>query len=353
MNKMIAIFRIKPGTRLTPDRGAYTATAVFLPLLILVALNQREFAVMVMLGALLVAFANVNVPYKMRALLLGVATIGGALLTIPGRLIRGPWWLGIVEVFLVTLISGLFSVYGQSAAALGLYLTIPFVVSLGSSGGPATALPAAAGYLLGGVILMLFALAPALLRRQNVLLEEQAQQTRMSKPTLAPLIAQLTFASPISRYALLRAVGAASAAAIGWGLAAPYPYWAALTVIICAREDRKVSLLVTAQYAVASIIGALLADLLIIYIPVTLVIGLIVIAVTFITFTIKDLNYAIQVFCLTNLTLLLISLSTSGQSFARWRVEASLIGAAIVLIVTFVSDAFVFEKRKQQPSLQQ
>jgi hypothetical protein len=327
---------------------------MFLPLLILAALGQSELGAMAMLGALLVAFANVNIPYRQRAWLLGIATVGGALLTIAGRLIRGPWWLGVVEIFLVTCISGLFSVYGRSAALLGMYLTIPFVVSLGSSGGPTTALPAAEGYLLGGMILMLFALAPELLKRQqNAVVEGRAQQARMSKPTFALLIAQLTFTSPMSRYTLLRAVGAASAAAIGWGLAAPYPYWAALTVIICAREDRKVSLLVTAQYAIASIAGALLADLLITYIPGVLVIGLIVVAVTFITFTVKDLNYAIQVFCLTNLTLLLISLGTSGQSFARWRVEASLIGAIIVLAVIFVSDTFLFGKRERQPLLQQ
>jgi Fusaric acid resistance protein-like len=353
MNRMAALFRIKPGTRLNPSRGAYTAIAVFLPLLILAALNQGAFGAMVMLGTLLVAFANVDIAYRVRAWLLGVATIGGALLTALGHIISGPWWLITIEIFLAALISGLLAVYGQGAAIVGLLLSIPFVIALGNPNGLATALLAAEGYLLGGVILMLFALAPALLGRQQNTLKKQTQQAKKPKPTLTTFTAQFTFTSPMSRYALLRAVGAASAAAIGWGLGAPYPYWAALAVIICAREDREVSLLITAQYVTANILGALLAYLMIVSVHNSLIIGLIVVAITFITFTVKDLNYAIQVFFLTNLTLLLISLETSGQSFARWRVESILIGAGIVLVVILVSDTFIFGKKERRPILQQ
>ena len=353
MNRMAALFRIKPDARLMPGRGVYTAIAMFLPLLILVALGQSQLGAMAMLGALLVAFANINIPYRQRAWLLGIATVGGALLTALGRLLSGPWWLITLEIFFVVFIGGLLSMYGQGAAVVGLFLTIPFIISLATPGGPATALLAAGGYLLGGAILMLFALGSALLRRRQPISEVKEQPTGTPGATCATLVSHLTFTTPLSRYTLIRAAGAASAAAIGWGLGASYPYWAALTVIICTREDRETSLFITIQYVIATILGSLIADWLITYTHNnSLVIGLNVVAVTFITFTIKDLNYAIQVFFLTNLTLLLISLSTSGQSFAWWRVGSILIGAVIVLIVIFVSDAFIFEKRERQPFLQ-
>lgn len=353
MNKMMALFRIKPDTRLTPGRGAYTAIAMFLPLLILAALGQSELGAMAMLGALLVAFANVNIPYRQRARLLGIATVGGALLTALGRLLSGPWWLITLEIFLIVFIGGLLSMYGSGAAVVGLFLTIPFIISLATPGGPATALPAAGGYLLGGAILMLFALGSALLRRHHSVSEVKEQPNRTPVTTRATLISHLTFTTPLSRYALLRAAGAASAAAIGWGLGASYPYWAVLTVIICARGGRETSLFITTQYIIATIVGSLLANLFIAYTHNPLVIGLTVVAITFITFTVKDLNYAIQVFFLTNLTLLLISLGASGRSFAWWRIESILIGSVIVLAVTLISDAFIFGKREQQPFLQQ
>jgi hypothetical protein len=351
--KMADLFQIKADARLTPGKAAYTAAAVFLPLLILAALGQKTLGAAAMLGALLVAFANADIPYRQRALLLGVATVGGALFTALGRLVGGAWWLVTLEIFLVVLVGGLLSIYGTGVAMVGLLLTIPFVIALGSPGGLTTALTAAEGYLIGGAILTALALGFTLLGQHKHAAEVKKQPARTPGTTPRTMLrSHLTFSTPLSRYALLRAVGAASAAAISWGSGMLYPYWAVLTVIICARESRETSLFVTAQYIVATIAGALLAYLFIVSVHNPLAIGLIIVAITFITFTVKDLNYTIQVFLLTNLILLLISLSTSGQSFAKWRVESILIGAAIVLIVTFVNEALTFVN-KERPFLQQ
>jgi hypothetical protein len=66
-------------------------------------------------------------------------------------------------------------------------------------------------------------------------------------------------------------------------------------------------------------------------------VGLIVVSVTAIAFTVKDLNYAIYTFFMTNLTLLLISLSTPDRSphTVSLRVYATLLGAGIVVAITF------------------
>src|SRR3989442_3415850 len=104
-------------------------------------------------GALLAAFGGAGTSARTRAWSLFMTAIGGTLMTALGRLIAGPWWVEIVEIFLVVFISGLLSVYGRVAATMGLLLTITFVVSLATPGGPATALPAAGGHLpLGGVL---------------------------------------------------------------------------------------------------------------------------------------------------------------------------------------------------------
>src|SRR5437588_4656150 len=155
---MAVPFRSSSGAKPNPVKGFYTALAMFLPLLVLTMLGQNAFGVLVMTGALLTSFGDIGTSYRTWAWSLLMTAAGGALMTALGRLIGRPWWVEIVEIFLVVFISGLLSVYGRAAAVMGLLLTITFVVSLANSGGPATALPAAGGFLLGGAILMLFAL---------------------------------------------------------------------------------------------------------------------------------------------------------------------------------------------------
>jgi hypothetical protein len=257
-------------------------------------------------------------------------------MTALGRLIGGPWWVEIVEIFLVVFISGLLSAYGRVAATMGLLLTIPFVSSLANRSGPATALPAAGGFLLGGAILMLFALLFAWLQSHRSMPSNDVRPNR-SQPPLTTRASQLTLTSPLLRFSLLRAVGAAVAAGSAWILGVPPFYWAALTVIICTQQDQKTSLMMALQYVVATYLGALLAAVVIAVVQNLLVLELVVVAITFLAFTIKDLNYLLYLFFFTILILLLISIGMSGQSLAVWRVVTILIGAWIVLVITFLS----------------
>ena len=73
------------------------------------------------------------------------------------------------------------------------------------------------------------------------------------------------------------------------------------------------------------------------------VLELIVVTNTFLAFTIKDLNHFLYLFFFTILILLLISIGMSGQSLAVWRVVTILIGAWIVLVITFLSQLPFFK----------
>jgi hypothetical protein len=273
-----------------------------------------------------------------------MTAVGGALMTALGQLIGGPWWGEIVEIFLVVFISGLLSVYGRGAAVMGLLLTIAFVISLANRGGPATALPAAGGFLLGGAILMLLALLFAWLQSHRNTPSNDVQPNR-SQPTGTTLTARLTLASPLLRFSLLRAVGAAIAAGSGWIWGGPPFYWAALTVITCTQQDQGASQMKALQNVIATCLGALLAGVLIAGVQNALVLGLIVVAITFLAFTVKDLNYLLYFFFFTILILLLISIATSGQSLAVWRVVTILIGAGIALVITFLGQMSFFERK--------
>jgi len=342
MKRMAVLFRSNSGAKPNPVKGFSTALAMFLPLFVLTMLGQRAFGVLVMTGALLTSFGDIGTSYRTQAWSLGMTAVGGALMTALGRLIGGPWWVEIVEIFLVVFISGLLSVYGRVAATMGLLLTIAFVSSLAKRSGPATARPAAGGFLLGGAILMLFAFLFAWLQSHRSMPRNEVRPNR-SQPTLTTRAAQLTLTSPLLRFSSLRAVGAAVAAGSGWILGGPPFYWAALTVIICTKQDQKASLMMALQIVVATYLGALLADVLIAGMQNVLALELIVVAITVLAFTIKDLNYLLYLFFFTILILLLISIGMSGQSLAVWRVVTILIGTWIVLVITFLSQLPFFK----------
>jgi hypothetical protein len=343
MERIAVLFRSNSSTKPNPVKGFYTALAMFLTLL-----GQRAFGVLVMTGALLTSFGDIGTSYRTRARLQGMTAVGGALMTALGRLIGGLWWVEIMEIFLVVFISGLLSVYGRVAAVMGLLLTISFVISLANHGGPATALPAAGGFLLGGAILMLFALLFAWPQSHRNTPSNDVRPNR-SQPTRPTLAAQLTLTSPLLRFSLLRAVGAAIAAGSGWIWGGQPFYWATLTVITCTQQDQQVSRMKALQNVIATCLGALLAGVLIVGVQNALVVGLIVVAITFLAFTFKDLNDLLYLFLFTILILLLISIATSGQSLAVWRVVTILFGAGIVLVITFL-DQMPFFERKIIPS---
>jgi len=278
-----------------------------------------------------------------------VIAVGGALMTALGRLIGGPWWVEGIEIFLAVLLSGLLTAYGRATAAVGTLLTIILVLSLSTRSGPASAWSAAAGFLLGGVTLLLFALLFARFQAGCYAPENEARTSR-SRPTLATFTEQLRWTSPLFRFSGLRALGAAVASGIGWTLSGPYPYWAVLTVITCARPEKKTSQVLALQYCVATLLGALLADLLIAGVQSSLVIGLIAVAVTFLAFTVKELNYVLHLFFLTNLILLVASIGRADHAFVAWRVLAILIGSGIVLVITLLNQE-ILVKNKAVPGV--
>lgn len=354
IERIAILFRSKPDSKLNPVKGIYTALAIFLPLIILIWFGYGKFGVLVMLGALLTSFGDVGTSYRTQARSMGITAAGGTIMTALGHITSDPWWLALLTLFLVIFISGLFCVYGQIIAALGLLLMFPLVVSLGMHEGPATALLAAAGYLLGGAILLLCALMATLLKPRYMVVRNTAPAVRRPRPTLRVFTSQFTFASPKLRYVLLRSLGAIGAVAICWWLRGAYPYWAAITVLVCARQDTHMSQTAALQYGFATLVAALLAEVLIVAVQSFLVLGLIVLLVTFLAFSVKDHHYIIYVFFLTTLTLLLISIGTAGASFSIWRIVATLVGVAIVLIIILLNQAltFVFESRKQHSFLQ-
>jgi uncharacterized membrane protein YccC len=294
------------------------------------------------LGALFVSFGDTGSAVRRRVqtmgvATMGVATMGGALLFALGRSIGHVWWLAAPVVFLAALAAGIVVVYGSAAVTVGLILTIAFVSALGTGGGPAAAVASAVGFAIGGLSALLLALAPGVLRRrQRAATTPPQAAARRRRPLLAPLLAALTFSSPTLRFAALRAAGATAAGSIIWLLGVSYPQWAVLPVLLGVRPDRDVSLVTTVRRVVGTILGAVVADLVIVAVHDLLIRALLAVAVMVLAFTVRNLNDALFIGALTLMTLLLISIPTAGRSLASRQVLETLVGATIALAVTWL-----------------
>jgi uncharacterized membrane protein YccC len=345
-NSMRNVFQIESGA-LNLTKGVRTAAGIFLPLYLCYRLHNLSFGITVALGVLIVSYCDPgpSLPYARRAKIVSMSTVLGALVLALGRSVGSPWWLAVPAIFLATFLAGCFSVLGRIPAAVSLTLCILFVVGLGQAGGPGVALSSLAGFLLGGAILLFLVLLPwplqqfrtarSSLREDRVPQAVEAPPALRERSSLATITSQMTWTSPLFRFNVFKALGAALAASLGWGLGLLYPHWAAVTVIIAVRPSREASITTLVQNVLATILGALVAAWLITNVQSLLVLLLIVVLNGIVGITFKEVNYAISVFFLTTILMLLLSLQTPGIPFIKLRVVETLVGAAIALGVIF------------------
>jgi Fusaric acid resistance protein-like len=336
-----AAWRVTPGAQLDPARGIRAAVAALVPLIVLAASGHVALGAMAALGALLVSLCDVAASARVRFASLGLATLGGALLFSLGRSIGDLWWLAVPAIFVATLIAGLVTTYGRAAAAMGLFLNVTFALALGLGGGPAVALPSLFGFMIGGISVLIVGFAPATLhrlRRSPATTQAQVPPARTGEPSLAPPPEQLTFKSPVWRFAAFRAAGAAVAGEIGWLLDLSHPHWAVMVVILSVRPDLETSLIATTQRLAGTVLGVVVAELVIVAVHDPLALALMAVALMVVAFAVKDLNNALFVFFLTIMTLTLVSIPTGGLSHATalLRVLTALVGAGIALIVAYL-----------------
>jgi uncharacterized membrane protein YgaE (UPF0421/DUF939 family) len=109
-----------------------------------------------------------------------------------------------------------------------------------------------------------------------------------------------------------------------------------LPVIVCVLPDRELSLVKTAQYVAGAVMGAIVAVAVIVAVHDPLVLALLAVALIVIALSVQDLSYALFVFCLTIMLLLLISIPMGGPALVGLKVATALVGGAIALAVTLL-----------------
>ena len=316
------------------------AVAMLLPLLVLEVLGRNHVgsnaAVGTLLGVLFVAFCDLGPSLRIRAWAMAAGATLGALLMELGSAIGGSWWVVVPTLALATFLSGVLSVYGPVVAQVGVILTIVFAVALGRDGGPASAVPAALGFIFGGTffpLLVFVSFLPGMLPHP---IGQASKAARVPLPPTVPRPGSIRRSSLV-RFAALRATGVALIAGLAWGAGIPYPQWAPVVVIGSVRPNQMAALRLTTQRVIGTILGAGLADLVLAWVHDPSVLAGLAVGGVFMAFTVKDVNHTFFIFFLTVLTLLLVNIPAPGPTHAALRVVTTLIGAAAALGVSWLS----------------
>jgi uncharacterized membrane protein YccC len=333
------VFESKRGM-LNPAKGVKVIMAMLV--VVLIALEEPQFTIPVLVGALFTAYNDMNQPDPIRVRVLCTASFVGALTFALGRAISPySWEIPAPSIFLATLLAGFCGVYGQIVAVVAMLINVIFLTGLTMSGGPSIALETFVGFAVGGLITTFFLLLPWPPRRspREQISEPAASQPAqsISRPLLAPFLTQFKFRTPIAIFSLVKTLGVTLAAAISWGLSFPYPQWAPTTTIITILPDPRMSFVAILQNVLGTLLGALSATVLILVLGQTILLVPIVALALLIGFMVKDINAGFFLFFMTNCLLLLLSFSEPGQiSHIKVRLLETVIGAAIALLVELI-----------------
>jgi uncharacterized membrane protein YccC len=334
---MWQVFWCTASTRFTPARGARVALAMLPPLVGIAVLGHSRVgsnvAVGTLLGVLFVAPCDQGTSLRIRAQAMTVGSLVGALLVGLGSWIGGPWWVAMPALAVTTFLSGLLPLYGTVVAQMGTTLTVLVAFALGRGGGPATAVPTALGYLLGGILFLSLVFASSALDQLLHLVADAPRAAPTPAAAVATVSVPATGHVPLVRLAVLRAAGTALVAGAAWSSGIPYPQWAAIVVILSVRTDQMAALRLTTRRVVGTVLAAGLADVVLHVLPDPVVLAGLAVGSEFLAVTVQNVNFTAFVFFFT-LTLLLLGRPTQGPEHAALRVATTVVGALVALAIS-------------------
>ncbi len=326
-------------------RGSLIITVgLIVSLIVLDALGLSKYWSSFAFGILFVGISDLSsrgASKSTRMRRIAIMTLAGTLLTGIGTVLGVNWALAAVGTFVVVLLVGGSEAWGKPAAYAAYLVLIWYFVSLGFHGGLTQALLEALAWLLGGALYVLLALV--LFRRQSSSsqAEQESAPVQESGSVLGTYFAFFRFSSPLFHFDLLKALAAAIAVAIGLGFNLPYAYWIPLFTHIVMQPGVQDSFYLLVLRLLATIVGAVLASVLLGTIHNNnVILEVIAVICVFIGVAVHNVNLLTYLFFSTLSILLLDSLSAPGTlTDVRARVLNVLIGSLIAVAFALLYQA--------------
>lgn len=246
-------------------------------------------------------------------------------------------WPVVISTFLVTLACGLALAYGpvraMQASLVNFWLIVMFPmvdsITLGLS-----VLETLCGGLL---VIVVFTVYVAIVRRwpKGGTVPAAVEQPANDRNTDVRL--HFAWKSPISRYALAKALATSLATVLGWLLVGSHAFWATFAPLAIIKPDLHQSMVSGANRVVGTILGGALGVLLVTHTDEPVILMVFLVAAAFLQFATVKVHYTMFIFFLT--LLLVISGKLAGtEAFytSTDRIIATFVGVGAAFLVIIV-----------------
>jgi hypothetical protein len=331
--------------------GLRVVVILVVSLIVLDALGLTQYWASVTFGAFILGMCDLlvlNSPTGYRMQRFGVILLVGALLTALGLVLGVNWELAVLGTFVITLLLGATLAWGKPAALAGYGLNIWFIVALSFHGGTAQALPQGLAWLVGGALYMLLALVRFKRQPSPAEASQGIAPVWSLKSLFETYFALFRFTNPPFLFVLLKALAVTVGTAIGLRFGLPFAYWIPLYTLVVLQPDYEQTRNNFVLRMVGTILGAILAAVLLVSVHNQYLLAAIIIVSAFLALAMHGANMLSYVFFITVTILLLVDVSTPGSLTDVWaRVLNVFIGALIAVVAVYL---FMRPSQKTEPS---
>jgi hypothetical protein len=352
------VFELNPAGLNWP-RAVMALDVALVPLVVFWAIGHEEYLLSAIFGVLFAVAADPGGGYGYRASHIAVFGLLGAGLTALGFGIGGDAWGWLVlAAFAVTVVAGLFVIFGVHRFVTAYLLNVWFILALASASSFhhhahitsytwAQVLAWAGGAALWIAVTFVAWLIRGRADQPQPIAELPGDTSRR----------KLT--RPLIMFALIRAIAIAGAVALAFGLDLSHGFWLPIATIVAMKASLDQTTVAAAQRLAGALIGAVAAALLLL-IPAsehglrlfTVSRGLEVVAIVILMHgaAIRFWNYALYCGAIAAGVLILVDLPQPSDYAAEgYRVLWTLCGVGIGVLVMFLADRLARRSAKAPP----
>ncbi|MGW5194795.1 FUSC family protein [Kribbella sp. NPDC004138] len=308
------------------------------PLILLAAIPPDQYWISFTFSALFAWLSDPGGPYLHRLRHLAVfAAIGAVLTVLAFAVADGGWGWVVLATLVVTLAGGLGVKFGAHGFTNGVLLNVWFLIALSvqdafraeqvhtSTGGQTVA------WLAGSAVTIAYTFVVWLVRGRG-----------SSKQLFADVIPgdtkPIPLTTPVIMFAVIRAVAVAIAVAIAFGLDVPNADWMPVAALVAMRSSLEQSRMVARQRLFGTIIGALVAALLLVAVDNKTAVEVVVVLLGAFAAMIRASSYTW--YCATVAALVLIAMdlpNPSDLTAEGRRVLFTFVGVGIAVVVMLLA----------------
>lgn len=290
----------------------------------------------------------VDVPGSLRPRIAKLMVFTALLTGITGIawLVEGKMWPVVITITAIALIGGLALRLGPAQAAAISFLNVWLIILLPSIDSLSFG-DAVAAVLIAGAFVIVGVVAFAVVAAKRHPADATASSDGSASDHAVPDPPRLDWRSPVTIYAVSKAVAAGSATLIGWSIVGSHPFWATFAPLMIIKPDLQLTLAKGVDRVIGTVLGGAVGYMLIEPITNDTMIALLFLVSIFFQFATTKVHYGLMVFFLTLEIILSGDLSGGiADSLSFDRILATVIGVIISFVTVLILSLFIDDEER-------